>query len=87
MKTDLRQSVSITLRFPVTVDGLSHDTLTIRRPKMRDVMAAAKAPGVPLEREAFLLARLCDVSPDVIEELDETDASTLAVQLEAFRSK
>ncbi|WP_336814912.1 phage tail assembly protein [Bosea sp. MMO-172] len=87
MSTDLRESVSVTLRFPVSVDAVTHTTLTMRRPKMKDSLAATKAPGTPFERDIFLFARLCDVAPNVIEELDELDAGELADQLEAFRRK
>jgi hypothetical protein len=84
-KADMRLSASITLDFPPTVDGTQYKTLIMRRPKTKDSIKAAKFKGHDADKGILLLADLCNVSPDVIEELDEIDAMKLGDQLEAFR--
>ena len=86
-KFDRRSQADVTLEFPVDVDGVSYTKLTMRRPKTADTMAAAKQKGSEHERGVFLLARLCDVSPNVIEELDEIDSDALGEQLNAFTGR
>lgn len=83
--TDMRLSADIKLDFPVSVDGIDYQKLTMRRPKTKDSIKAAKFRGHDADKGILLLADLCNVSPDVIEELDEIDAQKLGAQLEAFR--
>lgn len=84
---DLRPFAEIPLKFPVTVDAVEHDKLVMRRPKTKDSLAAARHKGAEADRGIFLLARLCDVTPEVIEELDELDATALGEQLDRFRGR
>ncbi|WP_234713352.1 phage tail assembly protein [Rhodopseudomonas palustris] len=85
-KKDMRPQAEITLDFPVTVDATEYKTLTMRRPKTKDSVKAAKMRNVTeVERGILLLADLCGVAPNVIGELDEIDAIKLNEQLEAFR--
>ncbi|MGX9427975.1 phage tail assembly protein [Bradyrhizobium sp. LeoA1S1] len=85
VKKDMRLSAEITLDFPIEVDGKSYKTLTMRRPKTKDSLKAAKFKGHDADKGILLLSDLCNVSPDVIEELDEIDAKKLSDQLDAFR--
>lgn len=85
--SDLRPKVTIPLNFPISVDGITYSELTMRRPKTKDSLAAAKHSNSDAERGVFLFARLCDVSPEAIEELDEIDAEALGAQLNAFRGR
>lgn len=84
---DRRAEVEITLDYPVKVGGADYTSLKMRRPKTKDSLAAAKARGSDAERGILLFARLCNVEPAVIEELDEADTDKLGTQLEAFRPK
>jgi hypothetical protein len=84
-KADMRLTVLIPLDFPVEVDGTKYTSLTMRRPKTKDSMKAAKFKGHDADKGVLLLADLCGVAPDVIEELDEIDAKKLGDQLDAFR--
>ncbi|GJD79388.1 hypothetical protein GCM10007886_29520 [Methylobacterium gregans] len=86
-KVDTRLTADIKLLFPVNVGGQNYTALTMRRPKTADALAAGRAKRDEMERGIFLLARLCDVAPDVIEELDETDFFSLTEQLESFRGR
>ncbi|NYG46347.1 MULTISPECIES: phage tail assembly protein [Bradyrhizobium] len=85
VKKDMRLSAEITLDFPFDVDGKNYTSLTMRRPKTKDSLKAAKFKGHDADKGILLLADLCNVSPDVIAELDEIDAMKLGAQLDAFR--
>ncbi|MBB4398750.1 phage tail assembly protein [Bradyrhizobium sp. ERR14] len=84
-KKDMRLSADITLDFPFDKDGKTYSSLTMRRPKTKDSLKAAKFKGHDADKGILLLADLCNVSPDVIAELDEIDAMKLGAQLDAFR--
>ena len=77
---------TITLAFPVTIDGMTHDKLTMRRCKVRDRRAAMKQAGTDADREIWLFATLCEVPPEVIDELDEADYGKLQDTFSSFRS-
>lgn len=64
----------IKLQYPVTIDGVLISELNMRRSKVKDRLAVAAMQGkTDEEKEIVLFANLCDVSPDVIRELDESD--------------
>lgn len=84
-KFDKSPTKSITLEFPIEVDGQTIKTLVMRRPKVKDSLAAAKHSEDTAERGIFILARLCDVSPEHIAELDEYDSDRLQEQYSRFR--
>ncbi|MGJ4942491.1 phage tail assembly protein [Bradyrhizobium sp. HKCCYLS1011] len=85
VQPDMRLTADVKLDFPVTVDAVAYNKLTMRRPKTKDSIKAAKFKGHDADRGILLLADLCGVAPDVIQELDELDAKKLGDQLEAFR--
>ncbi len=64
---------TIELKHPVTVAGREIASLALRRPKVKDQLAAEKASGGNAEKEIRLFANLCEVEPAVIEELDLAD--------------
>jgi len=68
---------TITLKHPITVDGETLNELTLRRPKVRDMLAADKQSGSDAEKEIRTFANLCEVAPSVIEELDMADYQAL----------
>lgn len=86
-KPDLRSQVEITLNFPVTVDGQKITALTMRRPKVADTRELRKRGLDDFEAGIEMMARLCDVPPEVIAELDEFDAGRAQKQVEAFRGE
>ncbi len=73
----------IKLKYPVTVDGVEYDQLEMRRCKVRDRRLAAKK-GDAAEQETTLIANLCNVPPNVIDELDSTDYAQLSEVLRGF---
>ncbi|MFM0647229.1 phage tail assembly protein [Paraburkholderia bryophila] len=70
----LVDSVTVKLNYPTEFDGVLRDTLTFRRPKVRDMRAAQKvAPGDEEAQELAIFATLAGVSPMDLEGLDLGD--------------
>jgi hypothetical protein len=64
----------IKLKYPITVDGVLISELNMRRSRVKDRLVVADMKNKSdEEKEILLFANLCDVSPDVIRELDEAD--------------
>ena len=64
----------IKLKYPITIDGTEYKELTMRRSKVKDRLTVANMKDKSdEEKEILLFANLCEVSPDVIRELDESD--------------
>ncbi len=76
-------TTTITLKFPVTVDGHEYKTLDMRRCKVRDRRLAAKQKTAE-EQELALIANLCEVPPEVLDELDSVDYQQLQDVLSGF---
>ncbi len=69
---------NLKLQYPISVDNATYDNLTIRRSKVKDRLAVSNMKNATdEEKEIRLFANLCEVSPAVIEELDEMDYSNL----------
>lgn len=77
---------TITLQHPVTVEGQQIDSLTLRRPKVKDRLVSEKASGSEAEKEVRFLANLCEIPPSYIEELDMADYVKLQEALADFLS-
>lgn len=82
----MQQPVKIDLKHPVEVQGQTVASVTMRRPKVRDLLAAEKATQGESEREVWLIACLCEVAPAVIEELFVADFIQLKNQCHDFLS-
>jgi hypothetical protein len=68
----------IELKYPVESAGETINNLTMRRSKVKDRLLVAKMKNSPdEEKEIRLFANLCEVTPSVIEELDESDYANL----------
>ena len=61
------------LAYPVSFEGVEYKSFNVRRPKVKDTLAVEKIEADEHTRQIRLLAMLCDVSPDVIHELDMKD--------------
>lgn len=69
---------TIALDYPIEADGVRLERLTIRRPKVRDLLTANKSGGGDdVQREIRLFANLCEVAPETIEGLDMADYGKL----------
>lgn len=76
-------TTTIKLQYPVTVDGQEHAVLNMRRCKVKDRRLAAKQSD-DATREIHLIANLCEVPPNVIDELDAADYARLTETLQGF---
>ncbi len=76
----------ITLISPITVEGASISRLTIRRPKVRDMLASDKPSKSDAEKEINLFANLCEVTPESLHELDMADYGKLQQAYQDFLS-
>lgn len=77
---------TIRLQYPLTVDGMRVDTLNMRRPLVRDRLVAEKASGSEVEKEIRLIANLCEMAPQAIEQLDLADYTQVQECLAGFLS-
>ena len=72
----------ITLHSPVALDsGVTLDTITMREPLVRDRIAFSKDRGSEEEKEARMIALLCNLSEQDIWQLTAADYAQL---LDAF---
>lgn len=74
----MRKPTSISLEEPITVDGASITSLTMRPPLAQDQAHAQVGGGTPADVEFRFLGNLCEVTPDTIGALHMVDF--LAVQ-------
>jgi hypothetical protein len=78
-------TAKITLTFPIKVSGVEVGHLIMRRPKVRDRVAASKAATHEADQTLHLVASLCEVPVDDLMELDDADWGKLENQVVAFR--
>jgi hypothetical protein len=76
----------ITLKYPVDMGGQPVVDLVMRRPKVKDVLAASRGGQDRDRREVALLATLCTVPQSFIEELDMADYRRLQDELECMET-
>jgi hypothetical protein len=76
----------IKLLNPVKIDGVEVHELSLRRPKVRDLIAAGKKNVSESEREVNLVANLAEVSPEIIQDLDLSDYMKIQDWLKDFLS-
>lgn len=79
-------TIDIKLTEPIEINGAKVALLKLRRPKVRDMLVASKAPGSDAEREVMLFANLCEVEPAVIQDLDMADYLALQKAYQGFLS-
>lgn len=79
------RETKVDLKYPVESNGVQVSSLTMRSPKVKDLLAAEKAvKGGDAEREVYLLAMLCGVKPSTIEELEMSDYKILQEKSQSF---
>ena len=74
----------VTLEYPVTHQGVEYTELSMRRAKARDSRDAQRGGGTAADFEIRLIANLCEVAPEVVEELDMKDYRKLTTTYEGF---
>lgn len=73
----------IKLKYPLET-GLA--TISLRRPKVRDMLASDKTKGSDAEKEIALFANLSELSPDEISSLDMADYKQIQEAYKNFLS-
>lgn len=84
--------MDVQLDYPVNVSGVDVTQVTMRRPKVRDEMAAEDGAReyyntnnpTPAETEVMLISNLCDISPDVIEDMYSSEYQKLTAAYRGF---
>lgn len=79
-------TAKIELDFPIEISGVEVKHLVMRRPKVRDLMAAQKGGGSEADMGVALVANLCEITPDEVLELDSLDWDKCEAQVAAFKS-
>lgn len=78
-------TAKIELDFPIQISGVEVAHLVMRRPKVRDDLAASKVPGSDEDKSLALVANLCEVTVEDLLELDSADYAKLERQVQDFR--
>ena len=81
-----RPAEVIELEYAIEVDGVSVDSLSMRRPTVRDQLQFEEGKGSDARKVITMIANLCDVSPKAIEQLDNSDFITATEALQGFQS-
>jgi hypothetical protein len=63
----------IKLSEPIKIDGILVYDLSLRRPKVRDLLIASKKDVSESEREVNLIANLAEIPAEAIKDLDMGD--------------
>ena len=83
----MSEKTTVELKYPVTIDGTETNVLHVRMPKVRDEILADKAKKAgksDAEIEVLLITNLCEVAPEVIEDLAVVDYKRLLKAYEDF---
>ena len=69
------ESTTVELKYPIRADGTEVRSLRLRRPKVRDQLAAAafNKNATDEEKEVRMFANLCEMTLENIEDLDIED--------------
>ena len=78
-------TAKIELDFPIEISGVEVKHLVIRRPKVRDDLAASKTNGSDEDKSLALVSNLCEVTIDDLLGLDSADYGKLERQVQDFR--
>lgn len=76
---------TITLNNPITIDGISVSELSMREPKVRDLLAIERIEGEAL-KEVALIANLASVPKETVEDLCIKDYVKIQKVLKDFLS-
>jgi len=69
---------------PIKLGGRDYIELEVRRPKVKDQLAAESVTGTDAKKEIWMFASLCGVSEEVIGELDLADYQQLQKAYQGF---
>jgi hypothetical protein len=81
-----KEMEKIELSEPIKVDEVAVHELSLRRPKVRDLLIASKKDVSESEREVNLIANLAEVPMEAIKDLDMRDYLKIQEVLKDFLS-
>ncbi len=76
----------IKLSNPIKIDGVEVNEISLRRPKVRDLLISDRKNISEAEREVNLIANLAEIPAEVIQELDLCDYMKIQNWLKDFLS-
>ena len=79
-------SITINLDYSFKVDGVKVDKISLRRPKVKDMLSVDSACESDAEKEINLFSNLSEISPSDLKELDMKDYSKLQKSYQDFLS-
>ncbi|MGR6871250.1 phage tail assembly protein [Pseudomonas sp. HK3] len=83
----INPNAKIPLDFAINNEaGHAINELSMRRPKVRDMITADKSAASEGEKEIAMFANLCEVTPDQIQDLDMKDYGKLQDAYQDFLS-
>ena len=74
----------IKLDNPIKIDGVEVHEISLRAPKVRDLIAAGKKNISESEREVNLIANLAEISPETVQDFDLRDYMKIQNWLKDF---
>ncbi|WP_434361067.1 phage tail assembly protein [Parasalinivibrio latis] len=75
---------TITLGYPIEVEGEQITVITLRRPKARDLKHMETAKGGEIAKSIGLIANLAELPPSAIENLDASDFQKVSDVVASF---
>ena len=75
---------TIKLNYAIAVDGIETKSLTLRRPKVKDMLSVDKVSDRSADQEVHLLANLCEIPMTSLIELDMKDYGQLQKAYQGF---
>ncbi|WP_412057125.1 phage tail assembly protein [Bartonella sp. DGB2] len=73
-----------TLLIPITFEGTTHETITLRRAKGKDIFASSNLKtGENSQR--YLISKLSGWPPQAVDELDQVDIEEINTIIEDFQ--
>ena len=70
-------SETITLKYPITMNGVETTFISMRRPTVGDMLVSNSKGMSSQESEVRLLADLCSMAPDDMKKMDMADYISL----------
>ena len=74
----------IKLNTPIKVDGVLIHELTLRKPKVKDLIVARRKNTSDIDQEITLIANLAEIPHEAVEDLDLSDYLNLQNWLKNF---
>ena len=82
----MSETSTVKLNYGIEIDGVSINQLSLRRPKVRDMLGVESSKITDAEKEINLFANLCEVTPQALMELDMSDYAKLQKAYQNFLS-